>query len=285
MDSPKQKCAEVAAASADEELDALLDSALDDFDKPLPKTQSSEVPKTSTENEASCSEDSFANLGDGAAWSSEFEQFQDTMKTFFDQNPQLKKELEDMAKSADATASNSTSGDDFAASLAETLKGVTENTQNMADPPIEDLSRLLADLGVGGSSRGDEQIPDIMPFMQNVMQNLLSKELLYPALKDIVDKYPDWLTKNQHSVDQPQFEKYSRQYELMKQVCQVFESDESSSEDDKQATFEKVFVLMQKMQDCGQPPKELVGEMTPDLPFDEQGNLKLPGMSDQCSVM
>lgn len=284
MDSPKQKSAESAAASTDEELDALLDSALDDFDKPLPKTPSSEVPKAATEKEASCSEESSTNV-DGATWSNEFEQFQDTMKTFFGQNPQLKKELEDIAKSADDASSSNISGDDFAASLAETLKGLAENTQNMADPPIEDLSRLLADLGMGESGKGDDQVPDIMPFMQNVMQNLLSKELLYPALKDIVDKYPDWLTKNQHSVEQPQFEKYSRQYELMKQVCQVFESEESSSEDDKQATFEKVFVLMQKMQDCGQPPKELVGEMTPDLPFDEQGNLKLPGMSDQCCVM
>jgi hypothetical protein len=39
-------------------------------------------------------------------------------------------------------------------------------------------------LGLGeGSGSGD-----LLPFMQQMMQSLLSKDILYPALKDIVDK-------------------------------------------------------------------------------------------------
>jgi len=43
---------------------------------------------------------------------------------------------------------------------------------------------MFSGLGMGeGSGSGD-----LFPFMQQMMQSLLSKDILYPALKDIVDK-------------------------------------------------------------------------------------------------
>jgi len=35
---------------------------------------------------------------------------------------------------------------------------------------------------------GDPELDEILPFMTNVMQKLLSKDLLYPVLTDIVDR-------------------------------------------------------------------------------------------------
>lgn len=39
------------------------------------------------------------------------------------------------------------------------------------------------------------------------------------------------------------------------------------------------------MQDLGQPPKEIVGDMAPGLDFDANGVPKFPGTSEACSIM
>jgi peroxin-19 len=48
----------------------------------------------------------------------------------------------------------------------------------------EDIANIFKGLGIGDGSEG----ADFIPFMQQMMQSLLSKDILYPALKDIVDK-------------------------------------------------------------------------------------------------
>jgi peroxin-19 len=48
----------------------------------------------------------------------------------------------------------------------------------------ENIANMFSGLGVGEVTEGG----DFLPFMQQMMQSLLSKDILYPALKDIVDK-------------------------------------------------------------------------------------------------
>lgn len=47
------------------------------------------------------------------------------------------------------------------------------------------MLRSLSGLGLGGAE-GDDT--DFMPMMQDMMKNLLSKEVLYPSLKEISEK-------------------------------------------------------------------------------------------------
>ena len=50
------------------------------------------------------------------------------------------------------------------------------------------------DGGFGDSAGGDMGgLGDILPAMQGMLQSLLSKELLYPSIKDIVSKVSDHL--------------------------------------------------------------------------------------------
>lgn len=44
-----------------------------------------------------------------------------------------------------------------------------------------------------------------LPFMQGMMQSLLSKEVLYPSLKELVDKYPAWLQENKGKVEPSEY--------------------------------------------------------------------------------
>lgn len=53
----------------------------------------------------------------------------------------------------------------------------------------------------------------------------------------------------------------------------------------------KICCFLFQMQDCGQPPKDLVGDLGSVVTFDEHGNPRLPGLESgatdpsQCSVM
>ena len=50
----------------------------------------------------------------------------------------------------------------------------------------EDFLKAMMDMNLdGGGSEGEL---DFLPLMQGMMENLLSKEVLYPALKDLQDK-------------------------------------------------------------------------------------------------
>ena len=49
----------------------------------------------------------------------------------------------------------------------------------------EDFFKAMADMNLEGVGEGEL---DFLPLMQGMMQNLLSKDVLYPALKDLKDK-------------------------------------------------------------------------------------------------
>lgn len=75
-------------------------------------------------------------------------------------------------------------------------------------------------------------------------------------------QYPEWLETNKEKIDSRQYEDYRKQFELMKQICAEFESEEAGdTEQRKQQRFDKIMDFMQQMQAYGQPPQEIVGEM------------------------
>lgn len=51
----------------------------------------------------------------------------------------------------------------------------------------EDLVKTLENLGLNENGEGAED-GNILPIMQSIMQNLLSKDVLYPSLKEITEK-------------------------------------------------------------------------------------------------
>lgn len=46
-----------------------------------------------------------------------------------------------------------------------------------------------------------------VPFMQGMMQSLLSKEVLYPSLKELLEKYPAWLEANKGKIDEAEYKR------------------------------------------------------------------------------
>ena len=58
--------------------------------------------------------------------------------------------------------------------------------QNCPTAPLnEDFFKAMSDMNLAGGS--DREL-DFLPLMQGMMQNLLSKDILYPALNDLKEK-------------------------------------------------------------------------------------------------
>ncbi|CAG9794396.1 unnamed protein product [Diatraea saccharalis] len=151
--------------------------------------------------------------------------------------------------------------DEVSVAISQTLQNLNTNAENLQTPFSEqDLANMFQNFNLGEGAEQDGNM--FVPFMQGIMQSLLSKEVLYPSLKELVDKYPAWLADNKGKIEQKEYERFEKQLELMQQVCTELEPElESDTEDVKRKRFEKVLELMQKMQDLGQPPTELVGDI------------------------
>lgn len=277
-------------ANAEEGLDELLDSCLDDFNKPLPKPATSVPLPTSgaTTTEAKPS-NADAEFPDQANWGEEFKQFHDVMENFLENEGDLS-EFRNLIGAFDGRGVDNSgllADGAFDQSFVDTIRGLTEGAQNIPQMSPDELAGIFNNFDLNDPNSGDpDQLPELMPFMHNVMQRLMSKELLYPSLKEIVDKYPSWLADKRSSLKTDEYNKYSEQYNLMKSVCDAFENEnESDSDEIKKERFEKVLMLMQKIQNCGNPPKDLVSDISQNVPLDEHGNLQIPGMPQQCTIM
>ncbi|CAM6036407.1 unnamed protein product [Sphagnum compactum] len=176
------------------------------------------------------------------------------------------------------------------ANLSATLDRLAEQTRQTvesitADPEAENpgdddmMENLVKQFEELSGSQDMKSLVDTM------MQQLLSKEVLHEPMKEIGDRYPEWLESHKAQLSGEDFSHYTRQYEYIKQLCHVYETTPND--------FQKVVDLMQNMQDCGQPPGDIVRELAPGFELGEDGLPVLPGFSAagspgtpaNCSIM
>lgn len=101
--------------------------------------------------------------------------------------------------------------------------------------------------------------------VETMMQQLLSKEILHEPMKEIAQKYPKWLEEHKESLSKDDYRRYTQQYQYIVRLNEVYENDPEN--------FTKIVELMQKMQECGQPPNDIVQEIAPDLDLATLGQL------------
>lgn len=285
------------AGEEDKELDDLLDSALDDFEKtshppapPPAAADTSAKPATCEKPPADASKDAlftsqekfFQELFSSELAAQATEEFEKAMKELAEEEPHLVEQFQKLSEAAGKVGGDETSQQEFTSCLKETLTGLAKNANDLQNSSLseEELSRAMDGLSMDdGEGEGN-----ILPFMQNIMQNLLSKEVLYPSLKEITDKFPEWLQTHRDTLPPEEYHKYQEQHNLMGRICQHFENEQSG---DEAAKFEAIMDLMQQLQELGHPPKELAGDSPPGLNLDLDGmNLNSGSASgEQCLIM
>ncbi|CAN6471862.1 unnamed protein product [Victoria cruziana] len=98
---------------------------------------------------------------------------------------------------------------------------------------------------------------DMETIVETMMHQLLSKEILHEPMKEIGERYPKWLEEHKSELSTEEYQRYSDQHLLIKRLIVVYENEPDN--------FNKIVEIMQKMQECGQPPNDIVQELAPDL--------------------
>merc|ERR1712083_810335 len=125
---------------------------------------------------------------------------------------------------------------DIASSLAATIAQMTANTAQLGkEPSEEELQSMFsslgtADGGVPGTAGLQDGLTNLMPIMEGMMQSLLSKDLLYPAMKEMAEKYPDYLADNRGALSEEEYAAYNKQCELTRRICFKFEEEDAEKD-------------------------------------------------------
>lgn len=153
------------------------------------------------------------------------------------------------------------------------------NTDSSHDK-ISEIIQEISNAGRPTNSDNDLNEMEGERFLDEMMQQLLAKELMYEPMKEIQRKYPTWLEAKKSSLDPIDFERYTSQSKSFDKLIQLYEREPND--------MQNIFKVVQEIQDFGQPPPELMNEVAPGFPIHggEGGSLEdfVSGSSD-CPVM
>lgn len=305
MSAPKPTVPKASVAD-DEDLDD-LDDVLDEFSKPAPASKpkapqpaasSSALPTPPPVDEEL--DDAFVRdlaagmenlMRDLAGDDKEAQQAIESSRAEWEQ---ALKGLQEAAATAgpSAAASGSTpsaaADANFQASLRATLDKLKNSEDTLkadeADGASADsfaqLQDLLASLagepGEGGEGDDDGQLSGVL---QGLMQSLMSKEILYEPMKDLGEKYPEYIEQHKATLKPDELKRYQDQSALVGRIVAIFQTPGYSDEDPVRSA--EVLTLMNEMQALGSPPQEIMGDMPPGF---EAGPDGLPKMPDNCTI-
>jgi len=197
----------------------------------------------------------------------------------------MKTEFQQELKNLDSAASNSTPHATTQSDKSEKAKSkekkatdtkleVNEIMSNLVDDiskPVDhssDPAKLFENM-MGGSNAS----PDAL--IEDMVKELLCKDLMYEPMKQVAGRFPDWLKENAAYLDAKELEEREKQCNAFQDLVRAYETEPENQT--------KIMELMQQVQEFGQPPKEIIAEVAPELELDEDGMPKL-GEGD-CSIM
>lgn len=150
--------------------------------------------------------------------------------------------------------------------MKELLSGSGETPDGIlgtdASSSMKDTLDALKASGLGSHENGNGQGSTVeedsisSALVDGIMRQLLSKEILYQPMKEIGERYPPWLEEHKGSLDSEEYATYTRQYKYIQEICGIYESDPDN--------FNGLMALLQEMQECGQPPQEIIDELSPE---------------------
>ncbi|KAH8549253.1 Pex19 protein family-domain-containing protein [Umbelopsis sp. PMI_123] len=276
----------------DPELDDLLDDVLDDFSAPSApnKAKAPAAPATTVSEEVD--DDNLDSVLDDD-FAKQLAAGMEELMGGEDQD-EFKDTFEKIWKSFESTSLNDANEPESAGpvdpdtkkSFQETIAQTMNKLRDSSDKVETDLSEESEDAFMQEMMKQMESLADNSEFqnmLEGMMNQLMSKELLYEPMKDLAAKYPEWLEKNKDTTPKDEFEKYQQQYDYVKKIVSKYEDSNFDEKDEKQAT--EVVDLMQKMQELGQPPAEMMDEMAPGMNLGADGMPDMSKLNEQCSIM
>ncbi|KAJ2723053.1 Peroxisome chaperone and import receptor [Coemansia sp. Benny D115] len=167
------------------------------------------------------------------------------------------------------------------ASFQDKIKATMDKLKESADQAEGSAGEGLGDMGMMDEllrqmdSMGDDAQLDSL--VDDVIGQLMSKDVLHQPLKDLDDAYPKYLEAHKDTLPSDEYARYAKQHTYIKQILRLFDEEPGDAASDP-----RIAQLMQEMQDCGQPPAELLKVLAPDMELDERGQPKEPELPGCC---
>ncbi|CAN8062274.1 unnamed protein product [Agarophyton chilense] len=127
--------------------------------------------------------------------------------------------------------------EEFMTSLSSSLGNLS--TQN----PMDDQAPGTTQASEPENTNGGR--PQVEKLVDTIVGQLLSEDVLKTPMMHMRTAYEEWLPKNVNSLSVEERERYTRQQELVRQICAKYEAKADSTE---------IMELLSKMQDTGSPP-------------------------------
>lgn len=109
------------------------------------------------------------------------------------------------------------------------------------------LTEMLKQMG-GAAGMGDNE-EDFSKMLLNMMEQLTNKEILYEPMKELAEKYPEWLEKNEASQTREDMVRYREQFAFVRDIVNKFEEPgyKDSNTHDREYIVEKMQKVRQDM--------------------------------------
>ena len=126
------------------------------------------------------------------------------------------------------------------------------------------MTEMLTELEKMGNKEDYEGVVD------GIMRQLLSKEIMHEPIKQVVEEFPRWLARKREALSREEYQNYGLQYQGFQRLLAVYETEPDN--------FSRLMELMFEIQQYGQPPAEIIRELAPGLEFDGEGMPVMPNM-------
>jgi peroxin-19 len=178
----------------------------------------------------------------------------------------------------------------FQDTISQTMNRLNESKQEIDKSVLESadddfLAKMMKDLESAMGS-GDGSDMDMSKLINEMLEQMASKEILYEPMKEMYDKYPAWMEENEKKISPDDRSRYLNQYRIISDVVTRFEKPGYS--DGNEVDRKYITGLMEQMQSSGAPPPELMGDLAsgsiPGLDMGADGLPKVPGDLDGCAT-
>ena len=187
-----------------------------------------------------------------------------TIHNQFDVNNQLNL----TAKDANDTQGIQKADKEIAATLS-LLSQAQTGMEGFEASKLEEVGEsMMEDMIAQFETLGEKE--DYNEVIDGVIRQLLSKDLMYEPTKQICEKFPEWLALHKPNLTDTEYNNYGRQYMTFQKLLAVYDTEPDN--------FPRLMELMFDMQAFGQPPADIIRDLAPGLKFDENGMPIMPNM-------
>jgi len=119
------------------------------------------------------------------------------------------------------------------------MKASDSNATATAATATEDdlLAEMMKAMAASGLDGGEGSEEDFSKMLLGMMEQLTNKEILYEPMKELHDKFPDWMANNNGKVPEEDMKRYIEQQTYVREIVGRFEAKGYSDDNAKDREY------------------------------------------------